>query len=257
MQPGTVYKEKKELSEEAKETLKSIRSVLEERYVVEDTLLNLSALGQDEKLVKMGFFEDTHTVGKLFPVMMVVCNDIFTEPEKKVEFVPSISLARNAISNVSMVNDLADTFPDLINLDLEFNQIQDLRGLDVWRHKFRKLERLRLNGNPITDIPSDYKERLMEWFPKLHVLNDIQIRSEGEVALAVERAKIAEDITPIPIGDWDFRDVANGIYHLRLIFSYGLLTTIQLPSTSFLLSSACTIPIVMPWQISSTMIKYV
>lgn len=227
VQLGVEYKEaneaKKELSEEAKETLKAVRGLLEERYVIDDRLLNLSALGQDEKLVTMGFFEDTNTVGKLFPVMMVVCNDIFTEPEKKVQFVPSISLARNAITNVSMVNDLAETFPDLQNLDLEFNQIQDLRGLDTWRHKFRNLERLRLNGNPITNTTSDYKDRLMEWYPKLHFLNDIQIRSPGEVALAVERAKIAEDITPIPVAGWDFRDVTNGIAH---VFSlcYNLLT---------------------------------
>lgn len=117
MQPGVQYKEpKKELSSAAQETLKAIRSVLEERYVVEDKLLNLSALGLDKKLLDMGFFEgpkasspkffyymltvtDTDTVGKLFPVMMVVCSDIFTEPEKKVEFVPSISLAKNNISN--------------------------------------------------------------------------------------------------------------------------------------------------------------
>lgn len=211
MEPGVDFTEKKELSEEAKETLRNIRAVLEERYAVAEKVLNLSLLGQDEKLRKMGFFEETHTVGKLFPVMMVVCNDIFTEPEKKVEFVPSVRLARNAIHNVSMVNDLADTFPDLQNLDLEDNQIQDLRGLDSWRHKFRNLERLRLNGNPITTIFSDYKDRLMEWYPKLYKLNDVQIRSEGEVALAVERAKIAEDVTPIPIAGWDFRDMANGI----------------------------------------------
>lgn len=213
MEPGVEYKEKekkkKELSEEAKETLNKIRGVLEERYVVSDKLLNLSALGQDQKLVEMGFFDTTHTVGKLFPVMMVECNNIFTEPAKKVEYVPSVSLARNAISNVSLVNDLADTFPGLENLDLEFNQIQDLRGLDAWRHKFRMLQRLRLNGNPITDIPSDYKEKLKEWFPRLHVLNDVQIRTEDEVALSIDRANIAEDVTPIPIGDWDFRDVGN------------------------------------------------
>lgn len=116
-----------------------------------------------------------------------------------------------------MVNDLAETFPDLQNLDLEFNQIQDLRGLDTWRHKFRSLERLRLNGNPIANIPSDYKERLMEWFPRLHVLNDIQIRSEAEVALAVERVKIAQDMTPIPIAGWDFRDANNGIDHVPIL----------------------------------------
>lgn len=210
MEPGVDYTEKKELSEEAKETLQSIRAVLEKRYVVGDKLLDLSCLGQDEKLLKMGFFEETNTVAKLFPVMMVVCNEIFTEPEKKSEYVPSVSLAKNAICNVTVVDDLTETFPDLQNLDLADNQIQDLRGLDSWRHKFRSLERLRLNGNPITTQKfQDYKDRLMEWYPKLHVLNDVQIRTEAEVALAVEQAKTAEDLTPIPIAVWDFRDVAN------------------------------------------------
>lgn len=213
MDPDHKYtEEKQELSEEAKETFAKIKGVLEGLYRPDAKLLDLTALGQNEQLINMGFFQETHTVSKLFPAMMVVCNQIFTKPEDKEEYVPSVLLASNAISNVSMVSDLAETFPDLQNLDLSHNQIQDLRGLDVWRHKFRKLEHLRLNGNPITDVvPSDYKEKLMEWYPRLRFLNDVEIRSPGEIALAIDQTKAAENITPIPIGDWDFRDVGSGM----------------------------------------------
>ena len=135
---------------------------------------------------------------------MVVCDGLFDSWKAKRDAIVSVSLAGNGLSNLTSVTALAQTFPDLRNLDLSANNFADLKGLESWRWKFRNLENLVLTGNPLEAQMSDYNVELLKWYPKLLTLNGVQIRTAEQVAAATEAAN-----SPIPISGPDFRDVAG------------------------------------------------
>jgi nuclear RNA export factor len=66
------------------------------------------------------------------------------------------------------------TFPDLKNLSLEGNLIEDLKGLEGWRSRFRGLEQLILSGNPVTSL-SNYKDEMIRRYPKLIMLDNVVV----------------------------------------------------------------------------------
>ncbi|RDW78161.1 hypothetical protein BP5796_06013 [Coleophoma crateriformis] len=197
--------EKKEVSDETKELQDKLKGILSSRYDTSLKLLNLSNLGADPGLIAIGIFnETTEDVSKLFPALMKVCDSIFTTKAQKREAIVSVSLADNSLANVSPVTTLAQTFPDLKNLDLSRNMLSDRRALEAWRWKFRKLENLVLTGNPIETSDPEYGPDLVRWFPQLQTLSGIQVRSPEEVAEIIEKAK-----SPIPIRGADFRDISQ------------------------------------------------
>jgi nuclear RNA export factor len=201
-------REKEALSNSAKETQDKIRGVLSTRYDTSLKLLNLSALGQDSGLVQMGMFDEKKRITKLFPVLMVVCDRIFTTAEQKREAVVSITLANNELDTIAQVTSLAQTFPDIQNLDLSGNKFTDLRALEGWRWRFRRLQNLKISGNPIETLTPNYQQELVKWFPALQILNDVQVRTPEEIAAITETAKkAATGVSPIPISGPDFRDV--------------------------------------------------
>lgn len=196
------------MSEEAKDIQEKIRAILATRYDASLKLLNLSALGTDPGLVQMGIFDAESRISKLFPVLMVVCDRLFDSAQQKREAIVSVTLADNELDNLKQISTLAQTFPDILNLDLSRNKFTSLKQLDSWQHKFRRLQNLRLLENPI-DASPDYKVELAKWYPTLQILNDVQIRTP-EVIEAALQAKKATKKSPIPINGPDFRDF-NGI----------------------------------------------
>ncbi|KAI1821749.1 hypothetical protein F4861DRAFT_517644 [Xylaria intraflava] len=191
------------LSSAALEIKDRLRGVLSSRYDVNSKLLNLSALGEDPNLNQMGFFSGESTPEKLFRALMAVCEGLFKTAQEKRDAVVSISLANNNVNDVQQIMSLADTFPDIVNLDLSRNQFQNLKALQKWRHRLRGVQTVLLNDNPIEVTTPNYKTELVAWFPQLLNLSGTQVRSPQQVAAATRP-------TPIPQYGPDFRDI-NGV----------------------------------------------
>ncbi|XP_021268378.1 leucine-rich repeat-containing protein 43 isoform X2 [Numida meleagris] len=71
----------------------------------------------------------------------------------------------------------ADFWPNLISLDLSFNNLTDLFGLVSQLSSLKKLRILVLQGNPLALIPA-YRGFIVDSLPKLSVLDDIHIELE-------------------------------------------------------------------------------
>ncbi|KAF9879103.1 mRNA export factor mex67 [Colletotrichum karsti] len=194
-----------EASAAAEETKSKVTNIMSLRYDIENKLLKLDALNQDEGLIQMGILDSKDRAEKLFKVMMVICDNLFKTPQAKIDAIHSISLANNGIDSVIRVEDLAETFPDLKNLDLSGNQIETIGGLSRWKGKLRKLETLYLTGNPLPLADPKVMAELLQFFPKLQNVNGEQLTPEQ-----IEQIKAAGRPQPIPQRGPDFRD-ANGI----------------------------------------------
>ncbi|WQF78165.1 Putative nuclear transport factor 2 domain, TAP (TAP-C) domain, UBA-like superfamily [Colletotrichum destructivum] len=193
-----------EASAAAQETKQKLQSIMSLRYDMENKLLRLDALNQDEGLIQMGMLESKDRAEKLFKVMMRICDELFKTPQAKIDAIHSISLANNNIDTVAQVEEMADTFPDLKNLDLSGNQIVSVAGLWRWRQKLKKLETLYLTGNPLPVAEPKVVLELLHFFPKLQVLNGEQLTPER-----IAEIKAAGRPKPIPQRGPDFRDVAG------------------------------------------------
>ncbi|XP_048819755.1 leucine-rich repeat-containing protein 43 [Lagopus muta] len=68
----------------------------------------------------------------------------------------------------------ADFWPNLISLDLSFNNLTDLFGLVSQLSSLKKLRTLVLQGNPLALIPA-YRGFVVDSLPKLSFLDDIHI----------------------------------------------------------------------------------
>jgi nuclear RNA export factor len=191
------------LSATSQELKTRLIQVLSNRYDANAKLLNLSKLGEDPELIQMGFFNGESKPQKLFQALMAICDSLFKSLVEKREALTSISLAGNNIDDVLQIMSLADTLPDLINLDLSFNQFKDLKGLRKWNHRLRNLQTLLLNDNPIEVAEPTYKSELTKWFPKLQNLSGTQVRTPEQVAVIETAAKVS----PIPQAGADFRDI--------------------------------------------------
>lgn len=210
-------------------------AILNRRYYEPTKLLNLSMLRNDPDLMAMGIFGSTSTESKFFPALMKVWDMQYTDSTAKRNAVESVSLADNQLPNITVVTTLAQTFPDLKNLDLSNNNLKDSQSLLGWRWKFRNLEFLDLSGNPFSSDPT-FKDTMLKWYPKLRYLNNTEVRTAEEVA--------AQKRTPIPnqppyfqddsqiaenfvkaffVGyDNDRNDLLNGVYDSRSSFSLSV-----------------------------------
>lgn len=184
-------------SSSAADTKAKLTAILAKRYFQDSKLLNLSTLGSDPDLMAMGIFNTTSTESKFFPALMKVWEMNFNNSVTRKEAVESVSLMGNQLASVSVVTTLAQTFPDLKNLDLSNNAFKDAQALIAWRWKFRNLEFLDLSGNPFSADPS-FKDTMLKWYPKLRFLNNMEVRTEEEVA--------AQKKTPIPVQAPYFQD---------------------------------------------------
>ncbi|ROW11221.1 hypothetical protein VMCG_01462 [Cytospora schulzeri] len=204
------------LSDKARQDKIKLQQVLERRYNPNIKLLDLSALGQDPTLTEMGLFQAKNTAEKTFKVLMVICQELFKTAQAKRDAIESISLAGNNVDFVGQVFDLAETFPDLKHLDLSNNHFSNLKQLNKWRGRFRHLETLLLNDNPIIQAEPNHAVELRDWFPKLQNLSNTQIRTAEDIAREAAKAQPK----PIPQRGTDFRDVAGlGEQFLRQFYT--------------------------------------
>lgn len=196
-----------EPSQAAVETRQRLTEALSRRYDLSTKLLDLSALAKDPELVHMGTFNSASTISKIFSVLMVICDERFSDPKQKREAILSVSLANNDLRNISIVSLLASTFPDLKNLDLSNNKFEHMSAFNGWRGQFRSLDHLVLTGNPIERVESDYQDEVLKWFPSLRILNGVQVRSDQEVAaFADTRRKGTKGKTPLHVAPAVFDD---------------------------------------------------
>jgi nuclear RNA export factor len=220
------------------DTKSKMTAILSKRYYQAQKLLDLSKLGSDPDLLAMGIFNTTSTESKFFPALMKVWEMNFDNATARREAVESVSLADNQLANITVVTTLAQTLPDLKNLDLSNNNFKDSQSLIGWRWKFRNLEFLDLSGTPFSADPS-FKDTMLKWYPKLRFLNNTEVRTAEEVA--------AQKKTPIPVQAPHFQDesqiaenfvkafflgydnnradLLNGVYDSNSTFSLNVNTT--------------------------------
>lgn len=174
-----------------------LQQVLGKRYDSQKKLLDLSNLDKDPDLNAAGVFNALTGQSKLFPALMKLCDNQFKSTEEKRDTIQSVTLANNGLISVSPVTTLAQTFPELQNLDLSNNLLNDINSLLPWRHKFRQLKVLIVLGNPLEKNFPDYVSEILKWYRTLRVLNGTEVRSEDDVKLKVEE-KSSVPLTILP-----------------------------------------------------------
>ncbi|KAG9249514.1 uncharacterized protein F5Z01DRAFT_495177 [Emericellopsis atlantica] len=199
-------------SKETQELRAKLQEILSQRYTSEVKLLKLDALASDTSLVTLGMFDNRERALKTFKGLMAICDGLFKTAKAKQEAIESISLANNNIDNVSQVESVALTFPQLKNLDMSGNQIANMQAVEQWKGKFKELEALYMTGNPIEANDPNYPATLLEWFPKLQSINGNILRTPEQIAAQIA----ATQPRPIPQHGPDFRDV-NGIAETFLL----------------------------------------
>ena len=205
--PGNAEQHNSNVSSEAtpatQDLVGKMKAMLNRRYNPDLKLLDLSFLATDPEFSDTGTFSANARESKFFPALMKVCDTIFSSAHQKREAVSSVTLANNALTSVSSVTALSQTFPDIKNLDLSNNQLKDLRAIEGWRWKFRHLDHLVLTGNPLETAVPTYQDEILKWYPTLRLLNNIQVRSSDAITAA------AKGELPIPILTASFRDEAT------------------------------------------------
>ncbi|KAK5990704.1 mRNA export factor MEX67 [Cladobotryum mycophilum] len=193
-------------STETQELRTKLQSILGQRYIGGNKLLKLDALATDPELVSLGMFENRERALKTFKGLMAICDGLFKTAQAKREAIESVSLANNSIDDVIQVEAVATTFPQLKNLDMSGNQIINMQGMQRWKGKFRELDTIYTTGNPIETTDPTFQASLLEWFPKLRVINGVELRTAQQIAERIA----ASQPKAIPQSGPDFRDV-NGI----------------------------------------------
>ena len=188
------------LSHSAQETKGKLTAILQKRYNPGDKFLDLSALGDDPDLKEIGAFDNVMPE-KLFKALMKICDDTFTSPQLKRDAVIVVSLARNSLTDVQQVYTLANTFPDLKQLDLSNNQIATVKALRKWKYMFRQLEGLLILDNPICHNETGFGFELIKWYPRLQNLNHNQARTPEEAETAAAAAAKRRQPQPVPHTD--------------------------------------------------------
>lgn len=186
---------------QAEETKAMLRGVLERRYNFDTKVLDLSALGQDEDLNKNNVFDKSSTTRKIFPALMRVLELSFDTDAERHAAITGVSLANNGLAELTDVTTLSQSLPKLQNLDLSANNFASLSSLSNWRKRFYHLQHLILSGNPLEQSEPDYPAEVVKWYPKLRMLNSVQVRTEEEINKQSAPAEL-----PFPIRTPLFQD---------------------------------------------------
>lgn len=153
-------------------TVQLLKDFLSRRYDASSKLLNLSSIGSDEQIRASGMFKQESTQMKFFPALMVICNQLLPSREEKENAIHSVTLSGNNLPTIKVIMDLVYTLPHIRNLDLSGNAFDNVGVLKPWKGRFRVLEHLIVD--PFAQ--PGWEEELTAWFPKLKVLNGIQVR---------------------------------------------------------------------------------
>lgn len=177
-------------------TIELLKGFLQRRYDPSTKLLNFSTIATDEEVAKSGMFRQESTQKKFFPALMVVCDDMLETREAKEAAIESVTLCGNNIANLNVVFDLCKTLNHIKNLDLSGNAFQSVNALKPWKGRFRKLEHLIID--PFSNI--GWEEELTSWFPKLKILNGVQVRADkpavGDAGMVTDAPMAAEPTPP-------------------------------------------------------------
>lgn len=188
-----------------RETINILEEVLRTRYNPETKMLDLTKLGQDPNLKLNGFFELNSTTSKMFPALMSIADKKFETAQQKRELIQSVDLSGNQLTSIAPVTTLSITFPDLKNLSLENNVLEDFKSIESWKNRFKTLEQLVMTGNPITNLPG-YREEIIRRYPKLTMLDGvavdrthIQVGEDQNRILPVQNPSTAVDAAGRPV----------------------------------------------------------
>ena len=154
-------------------TLDILKEVILERYDGKQKLLDLSGLEHDQTLSHLRKIDDEYKSHpeKVFPALMIACDQLWETISQKAECIVGVTLANNKISSVESIAMLAETFPAIKNLDLSENLLEDIAALLPLRLKLRSLEQLILMGNPIVSVPG-YGAEIAKKFSTLLMLDN-------------------------------------------------------------------------------------
>ncbi|XP_059683850.1 leucine-rich repeat-containing protein 43 [Gavia stellata] len=160
------------------QVLRSLRIVGKGVEEVDEGLLQLQQL---EELILSANRISRITSANLpwtLKVLELCCNavadlqDLCTQPPPELQH---LGLGYNRLCGPSQDKYLtADFWPNLVSLDLSFNNFTDLLGLVSQLSSLQKLRVLVLQGNPLALVPT-YRGFVVDSLPKLSVLDDIHI----------------------------------------------------------------------------------
>ncbi|KAL8873105.1 MAG: hypothetical protein Q9174_001377, partial [Haloplaca sp. 1 TL-2023] len=165
------------------------QNILDKGYDATTRMLMLNNLGTDSQIQRGGTWNPAATRQKptdLFQGLVHFCEkkNIFPSRAVKAEKVESISLSNNELTNVAPILEVAKAFPDVRNLDLSNNRLENLEALKLLRGKLKRLDWLIISPNPIDINEPNHARTIIDWFPTLRKLNMTQVRNEEEAARA-------------------------------------------------------------------------
>ena len=218
-----------------------MKTMLERRYNVEQKLLDLSTLGTDPEFMGTGILETRARKTKFFQALMSVISKQFKTTAQRREAFLSVSLANNGLPDVSSVTSLAQTLPDILNLDLSNNDFKSTIALRPWSRRFPSLDILLLSGNPMEIQQPDYQQDIIKWYRTLRMLNSTQVRTEEEAAVYRQNKRVPPVIASnnfqdassigenfvkhfIPLFDTDRSTLARSFYDSASTFSLNVNT---------------------------------
>ena len=169
-----------ERAKAADETVSLLEGFLGRRYNATTKLLDLSNIVSDEDVRKSGMFDNEKTQKKFFPALMIVCDRMLPSRKQKIDAIESVSLSNNNVPNLNVIYELVNSLNHIKNLDLSGNSFATLGPLKPWKNRFKFLEHLIIDPFP----EMNWEEELINWFPKLRILNGKQVRPDPQTTAA-------------------------------------------------------------------------
>uniref|UniRef100_A0A663MNK4 Leucine rich repeat containing 43 n=1 Tax=Athene cunicularia TaxID=194338 RepID=A0A663MNK4_ATHCN len=160
------------------QVLRSLRIVGKGVSAVDEGLLQLEQL--EELILSANYISRISSVNlpRTLKVLELCCNavadlqDLCAQPPPELQH---LGLGYNRLCGPLQDEYLTANFwPNLVSLDLSFNNFTDLLGLVSQLSSLQKLRVLVLQGNPLALIPA-YRGFLVDSLPKLCILDDIRI----------------------------------------------------------------------------------
>ncbi|CAM9533272.1 unnamed protein product [Bubo scandiacus] len=160
------------------QVLRSLRIVGKGVEEVDEGLLQLEQL--EELILSANHISTISSVNlpRMLKVLELCCNavadlrDLCAQPPPELQH---LGLGYNRLCGPLQDKYLAANFwPNLVSLDLSFNNFTDLLGLVSQLSSLQKLRVLVLQGNPLALIPT-YRGFLVDSLPRLCILDDIRI----------------------------------------------------------------------------------
>ncbi|QSL64631.1 hypothetical protein MERGE_001932 [Pneumocystis wakefieldiae] len=157
-------------------TINILLQFLSNKYIHETKTLDLSSMHSNPILVNGGMFSSVLSSIKTFPALMKIAKREFPN-------VISVNLSSNKITSLINISTLAQTYPNLKNLNLANNLLKYYKDLDVWSHKDKlpNLQELILIGNEIRENEIkkgneiNYRSEIIKRFPNLKMLDMVPV----------------------------------------------------------------------------------